>query len=728
MATLIFSAIGTAIGGPLGGALGALVGRQIDSAIIGSGSREGPRLKELSVTTSTYGNPLPRHFGRMRVPGTIIWATDLVEHRDTQGGGKGRPSVTTYSYSASFAVALGSRRIKSIGRIWADGNLLRGAAGDLKTGGTFRFHDGGGDQAPDPLLVAAEGGAMCPAYRGTAYVVFENLQLGDFGNRIPALTFEVFGPETALNLSDIVSEAIEDISADVPLDGIFGLSCDGPLADLLSQISPVVPLDCDVSGDRLTLDRNAASPPATLRAPTTTLPDDGFAPNQGIARKRLPSQENPPELLRYYDIGRDYQPGLQRVLGRPSTGQPNSIELPVATTASEARTMIEAATGRARWARQTLAWRTAEIAPEVRPGALVRVPDEPGLWRVQDWEWRTSGVELTLWRAPPQASVTATDTDGGRILAPGDAPLGETELVAFEAPWDGAGSGDTPLIMAATSSGSAGWAGAALFLAPGDGQLQPLGPSGRSRAIMGHAVTVLPAGSPSLFDRVNTVTVQLASPEFNLPESTARQLVAGANRALLGEEIVQFAKATPLGSGLWQLAGFLRGRGGTENAIAAHGAGEPFVFLNGSTTSLDGSLIGQNTLASIAAIGAGDADPVNASIRCRGLTQRPLFPVHPKAQVLSDGTLRLEWTRRARGAWAWLDAVETPLHEEAELYDVMIGSATAPVAMWTTAATVLDIPAATVASLAATSPGAAVTVRQRGSYSVSDRVLLTHLS
>ena len=69
MATLIFSAIGTAIGGPLGGALGALAGRAVDSAIIGGGSREGPRLKELALTTSSYGTPIPRQFGQMRVAG-----------------------------------------------------------------------------------------------------------------------------------------------------------------------------------------------------------------------------------------------------------------------------------------------------------------------------------------------------------------------------------------------------------------------------------------------------------------------------------------------------------------------------------------------------------------------------------------------------------------------------------------------------------------------------------
>ena len=38
---------------------------------------------------------------------------------------------------------------------------------------------------------AVEGAGHVPAYRGTAYVVIEDLDLGGFGNRIPQLTFEV---------------------------------------------------------------------------------------------------------------------------------------------------------------------------------------------------------------------------------------------------------------------------------------------------------------------------------------------------------------------------------------------------------------------------------------------------------------------------------------------------------------------------------------------------------
>ena len=225
MATLILSAVGTAIGGPVGGAIGAVIGQKIDAAVFAPKGREGPRLTELAITTSSYGTPIPRQFGRMRVAGSIIWANDLAEHKTKQGGGKGKASTTAYSYTASFAVALSSRPILSVGRIWADGNLLRGSAGDLKTAGTFRVHPGTGDQPADPLIAAAESAAQCPAFRGLAYAVFEDLELGDFGNRIPALSFEVFADEAALSLSDVFDGTLTNVVATVPLTGIEGMAC-----------------------------------------------------------------------------------------------------------------------------------------------------------------------------------------------------------------------------------------------------------------------------------------------------------------------------------------------------------------------------------------------------------------------------------------------------------------------------------------------------------------------
>ena len=62
---------------------------------------------------------------------------------------------------------------------------------------TSNIYPGSQDQLPDPLMEAIEGQGLVPAYRGTAYVVIENLALADFGNRVPQLSFEVVRPEQA---------------------------------------------------------------------------------------------------------------------------------------------------------------------------------------------------------------------------------------------------------------------------------------------------------------------------------------------------------------------------------------------------------------------------------------------------------------------------------------------------------------------------------------------------
>ncbi len=728
MATLLFSALGAVFAGRIGGVIGALVGQQISRSLFGGSSREGPRLAELAVTTSSYGTALPRVFGRMRMPGTIIWATDLVEHKDKQGGGKGKPSVVNYTYSASFAVALASRPIGSVGRIWADGNLLRGAAGDMKVGGTIRVHLGSDDQAPDPLLAAAEGSGRCPAFRGIAYIVFEDLQLADFGNRIPALTFEVLADQAPLTLSQVVDGVIDNVSAEASFVGVQGLSCDGAIGDLLATLDPAFPIDCDVSGDRLILAREATAPTVQLHEPAISAADDAFGAEQGFTRKRFPAPSAHPEILRYYDVDRDYQPGLQRAPGRPGIGQPVSTELPVAMSAGDARQLAQTIARRASWSRQTLAWRTAELDPAVRPGSLVTVPAQAGVWRVTDWEWRGNGIELSLSRSYSVATAGTSPADSGSFTPPIDAPLGQTTLHAFELPWDGSGLGETPLTYAATSSDSAGWSGAALFVDKGGGQLEPLGPSGRARAISGHATDVLPAASQQVFDRASQVTVQLAASDMHLLGASPETLATGSNRALLGSEIIQFLRAAPLGSGLWRLSGLLRGRGGTEAAISTHAIDEPFVLLDGTATALNAALIGDTPGAIIAAIGLGDSAPVTSQIACRGISRKPLAPVHARCRRQTDGSLILRWTRRARGAWTWLDGVDTPLHEQVEAYDVTLGAIESPAARWSTDAPELILPAALVTELQTSAPGQTFMVRQRGSYALSAPLLLFQLT
>jgi len=728
MATLVLSALGTAVAGPFGGAIGGLIGSQIDHAAFGGGGkREGPRLKELGVSTSSYGTPIPRHHGRVRTAGTIVWSTDLVERKDKSGGGKGQPSVTSYSYSVSFAVALSSRPIGSVGRIWADGNLLRGAAGDLKSGGSFRLYRGHGDQPLDPLLASAE--PTTPAFRGLAYCVFEALELADFGNRIPALTFEVIADGEPVTIASLLEPLADQPTIDRSLDGLQGFSNEGgALADSLASIDQLYPLACDAGGDALSLGSADRIPTAPPRLPEAAAASDGesFAAATGEQHRRQAEASDVPDALRYYDIARDYQPGMQRADGRARPGRSQVIEFAGVLHAADARSLTNAAAARAGSSRETIAWRMAELDPVIVPGAVVRVPTRDGLWRIDSWEWRDQGIELELTRVPRGPSPQPAADAGSALHAP-DLAVTPTQLLAYEMPWDGNGSPESRACYAAPSSASAGWRGAALYYQQGS-DLLPLGPSGSHRCIVGVTASSLAASSPLLLDRGSSVEVDLASEDFALDSVGVAELANGANMALVGAELLQFAQAERLAGTRWRLAGLLRGRGGPEpTALEGTPAGAGIVLLEDGAVALDSARL-EAAGATIAAIGLADPQPVYAELANAGIARRPLSPVHGSVGENPDGSIALAWCRRARGSWLWRDGIEVPLNEQTEAYAVGLGDTETPDLHWETAAAALQVDAATWASIRSQHAGKPLWVRQLGTAAASQPLLLTTIA
>ncbi|MBO9472029.1 glycoside hydrolase/phage tail family protein [Shimia sp. R10_1] len=226
MATVILAAAGAAIGGSIGGTVaagittaavgrfaGATVGKLIDQSLLGGGADvvETGKVERFRLTGSAEGAAQARVFGRVRLPGQVIWATRFLETvTETEGGGgKGRPSqpkTVSYSYSVSLAIALCEGEIARVGRVWADGIEI--SPNDL----TLRVHYGTGDQLPDPKIEAVEGSGAVPAFRGTAYVVIEDLELAPFGNRVPQFSFEVVRP-TPKSVPSHVSDYAETVRA-----------------------------------------------------------------------------------------------------------------------------------------------------------------------------------------------------------------------------------------------------------------------------------------------------------------------------------------------------------------------------------------------------------------------------------------------------------------------------------------------------------------------------------
>ena len=87
----------------------------------------------------------------------------------------------------------------------------------------------------------------------------------------------------------------------------------------------------------------------------------------------------------------------------------------------------------------------------------------------------------------------------------------------------------------------------------------------------------------------------------------------------------------------------------------------------------------------------------------------------------------MSWTRRARGAYVWMDGVDVPLVEESEAYQVSYGSPSSPLTAWTTPSPSITLAPATLASLTATLAHGAFYVQQVGTYGTSNALFLTQL-
>lgn len=669
MATLALTAVGTIVGGPIGGAIGALAGQAIDRVIFAPKGRKGPRLGELAVQTSHYGTQIPKIFGTMRVAGTVIWATDLKEHRQTSGG-KGRPSVTTYSYSASFAVVLSARPLRAVRRIWADGKLLRGAAGDWKAKTAFRFHSGNETQTIDPAIAAAEGLNGSPAFRGQAYVVFDNLDLTDFGNRIPSLTFEIEADAGALPAGEIAAMLSDGLIADGGTTVLTGFAASGEsVRGAIAALLPAPTLRTEPDG---TLLLGGTSAVTEIEAHEPGARDrkgeGGESEIAKISAMAIPNEVS----ITYHDAARDYQTGLQRARATGPGQRATQIQLPAVIDAGAAKALAEQNLAEMDAGRTTmqlyLDWRRMTL----RAGAVLRVPGRPGRWRVKQWTIAHMLMRIELARLPDLVSGESVTSPGRPTSAPDDVH-GPTRIVLADLPILTDASATQPRLFA-FAGGGAGWRRAAQTFTTDDGQSwQNL--ATRAPAIIGEAANLLPFAGAALIDTNNAIEVHLADAEAVLLSCNDQSLAMGTNLALLGRELIQFGHAEQLDAGRWRLSRLLRGRRGTDAEASRHEPGEAFVLIEEASAQwIDAGREVIGGMARVMASGVGDSAPAEAMAPITGSALRPPSPVHLSAVRQSNGDIVIQWVRRSRHGWTWGDGADAPLGEEREAYRISIGN------------------------------------------------------
>lgn len=229
--------VGSIIGGVVGGVIGFFAGGPVGAAYgfaIGAGvgavldpmkgpTLPGPKLVDNAVQTAGYGSMIPRVYGRIAMAGNIVWlennklkATTRKKKQGGKGGG-GKVTTTTVTYSATFALVICEGPIKRISKIWCSDKLIYNATSNnpgaltqtAANGARMRFYLGTEDQQPDPRYEAAVGVGNAPAFRGEAYIVFEDFQLADYSNTLQAAQFKV---EVMSDIDEIPATIIEQNS------------------------------------------------------------------------------------------------------------------------------------------------------------------------------------------------------------------------------------------------------------------------------------------------------------------------------------------------------------------------------------------------------------------------------------------------------------------------------------------------------------------------------------
>ncbi len=186
--------IGMMVGQPqLGFMIGSLVGNLVDPQII-----KGPSLGDGQTQTASEGAFRPIVLGTSAVMGNIIHRGPQIVRKKRERQGKGGPKVETERRYRTFAIRIAEGPIGGVLRIWMDEKLVYDTrpeseipADSAQFASGFRLYTGNETQMPDPDLEAYMGVGNVNAYRGTAYIVFPNFDLTDFGDRIPQFRFEV---------------------------------------------------------------------------------------------------------------------------------------------------------------------------------------------------------------------------------------------------------------------------------------------------------------------------------------------------------------------------------------------------------------------------------------------------------------------------------------------------------------------------------------------------------
>ncbi len=712
LGTVAGATLGFFVGGPLGAIQGASIGYSLGAAIFPTKlpGVQGPRLEDLSITISTYGNPIPLIYGTFRAAGNVIWATNLVEVATTteQGGkGGGGQDVTNFSYFGNFAVAFAGRDINQVLRIWANKKVVFDTSSpdnptptvmsdgvsllyDFPGRGEVRIYHGN-QTIPDDRIVSFEGVGQVPNYKNTAYIVFTGANgyaLADFGNAMPNIEAEIEADEF-ISAGEIIQDITERAGVTVAGNIWIDQECLGyAIGTSTNATNALIPLALAFDFDMIE-EYHQISIIQRPRALSATIEEDDFGAYNasGSQSVLLPLVRNFEAALpirvdvSYPDPDYDYQKATQSVTRQQVRGDlVRTEEVPVVISADTARQIATRIMWGQAGERITATVFLSDKWRFLRAGETIALPVPGGhfpfrivnIMRGQD---NTMQVDVVYDDAASYIYGLA-----GAEPTPPDNPFGVSQpstWMVLDAPLLTTTSSQTGLYWGVHSGED--WRGAT-FKRSLDGVNFTTIAGVSQKARIGDVALALPAGSAEGWDEINKITVVMRSDDVPLNTVSDVDVFNGANALWLGDEdgnasgeVLQFGTATLIAPETYELTGLLRGRLGTEFAMGLHTTNQVLVMLQMAVFDTDFGLADWNASRDYVAYSryVDESLQTPRPFTNTGERARPRSPAFVRGERDVSNNLTITWVPRTRIPVTGL-ADLVPLGETVEAYEIDI--------------------------------------------------------
>lgn len=367
----------------------------------------------------------------------------------------------------------------------------------------------------------------------------------------------------------------------------FSIGNQTSIRGILGTLALSYQFDMVDSGGVLRFVTRSTSPVKTL-----TLDDVGFAesPERMIPYtvKRFQGTDLPKSVtLKYPAQDLDYNTFTQRAdIVTYTSGQEITLETPVTLSHDRAKEVVELTLINAHLQRQQYRFATSYKHIDLEPADVIDSP--VGLVRLSKVMEKSEGiVELEAVDAGGELAVAGSGQAAVSPPASTNVPavIGYSQTLFIDPPV--LNDEDTGVRLYAATHGydAPGWPGANIFVSTNGGaSYESIGFANRE-ATVGLVTAVTPTADWRVWDETTVIQVTLKTNEIS--SRTAAEVLNGANRCMVGQEVLAFRTATLVSPKTYTISGLLRGRLGTEQYVSTHQANELFVMLDDSLVRLD---------------------------------------------------------------------------------------------------------------------------------------------